>query len=164
MKKKIISFILICILCALFAGCSRSALGLPEKDPVGTLRTYHQEGKDGKIADFHTKYKIIAETSYISYPSADIRTLPSQENMEMTENMKHTLYHIALWDQSSTHIYHPLLTLDVLSDKKWQFDTENSILERYEDKIVFQITYGPEQTSTILYSIKDDSFTEIDAE
>ncbi|MBQ3568011.1 MAG: hypothetical protein IJA25_03680, partial [Anaerotignum sp.] len=123
MKKKQFFILLLCIFCCLFAGCSGSALGLPEKNPVGTLCSYYADGEDGKIMDFYIKYKIIAETSHISYPSAEIRTLPSQENMEMTEDMKHTLYHIALTDQSSTRIYHPLLTLDILSEKGWDFDT-----------------------------------------
>lgn len=158
--KKNIYLLLICIALGFCTACS--AIGLPEKDPVGKLRSYYEEGKDGKIADFYIKYKVIAETSHISYPSAEVRTLPSQENMEMTENMKHTLYHIALWDQSSPHIYHPLLTLDVLSDKKWHFETEDNIISIEEDKILFEVTYGPEQTATILYSIKDDTFTEID--
>ena len=164
MKKKQFFILLLCIFCCLFAGCSGSALGLPEKDPAGTLRSYYEDGKDGKIADFYIKYKIIAETSNISYPSADIRPLPSQENMEMTEDMKHTLYHIALTDQSSTRIYHPLLTLDILSDKDWRFDTENTIISIEEDKILFEVTYGPNQSSTILYSIKDDTFTEVTTE
>ena len=159
--KKCICFLLLFVLTCLFTGCSGSAIGLPEKDPVGTLRSYYQEGKDGKIMDFYIKYKVVAETSHISYPSAEVRTLPSQQDMEMTENMKHTLYHIALWDQSSTHIYHPLLTLDVLSDKKWRFETEDNIISIDEDKILFEVTYGPDQSSTILYSIKDDTFTEI---
>lgn len=158
--KKYICFVLICIICGLFTGCS--ALGLPEKDPVGTLRSYYQDGKDGKIMDFYIKYKVIAETSDISYPSAEVRTLPSQQDMEMTENMKHTLYHIALWDQSSLHVYHPLLTLDVLSDKKWHFDTEDNILAQQEDKILFQVTYGPDQSAVILYSIRDDAFVELE--
>ena len=117
--KKYISLLLFCIIIGFCSACS--AIGLPEKDPVGTLRSYYADGKEGKIADFYIKYKLVAETSHISYPSAEVRTLPSQENMEMTENMKHTLYHIALWDQSSLHIYHPLLTLDVITDKKWNF-------------------------------------------
>ena len=79
----------------------------------------------------------------------------------MVQNMKHTLYHIALWDQSSLHIYHPLLTLDVLSDKKWNFETEDNIISIEDDKILFEVTYGPDQSSTILYSIKEDTFTEI---
>ncbi|WP_458407463.1 hypothetical protein [Anaerotignum sp.] len=160
--KKYICFVLCCIICGFFTGCS--AIGLPEKDPVGTLRSYYEEGKDGKITDFYIKYKIVAETSDISYPSAEIRTLPSQENMEMTHDMKHTLYHIALWDQSSLHIYHPLLTLDVLSDKEWRFDTEDNIISIDEDKVLFEVTYGPDQSATILYSIKDDTFTEINKE
>ena len=161
MKKQKFCILFLCIFCNLFAGCSGSALGLPEKDPVGTLRSYYENGKDGKIMDFYIKYKIIAETSDISYPSAKIQTLPSQKNMEITENMKHTLYHIALWDQSSTHIYHPLLTLDVLSDKEWHFETEDNIISIEEDKVLFEVTYGPDKSSTILYSIKDDTFTEI---
>ena len=164
MKKQKFCIILLCVFCCLFTGCNPSALGLPEKDPVGTLRSYYQEGKDGKIKDFYIKYKIIAETSDISYPSAKIQTLPSQKNIEMTENMKHTLYHIALWDQSSTHIYHPLLTLDVLSDKGWHFETEDNIISIEEDKVLFEVIYGPDQSSTILYSIKDDTFTEITPE
>ena len=160
MKKKQFFIPLLCVFCCLFAGCSGSALGLPEKDPVGTLRSYYEDGKDGKIADFYIKYKIIAETSDISYPSAEVRTLPSQENMEITENTKHTLYHVALWDQSSLYIYHPLLTLDILSDKEWYFETEDDIISIEEDKILFEVTYGPDQSSTILYSIKDDTFTE----
>ena len=159
--KKYISLLLFCIIIGFCSACS--TIGLPEKDPVGTLRSYYADGKDGKIADFYIKYKVVAETSHISYPSAEVRTLPSQENMEMTENMKHTLYHIALWDQSSLHIYHPLLTLDVLSDKKWRFETEDNIISIDEDKILFEVTYGPNQSSTILYSIKDDTFTEIAA-
>ena len=164
MKKQKFCILLFCVFCCLFTGCSGSALGLPKKDPVGTLRSYYQEGKDGKIMDFYIEYKIIAETSDISYPSAEIRTLPSQENMEITENMKHTLYHIALWDQSSTKIYHPLLTLDILSDKEWYFETEDDIISIEEDKILFEVTYGPDQSATILYSIRDDTFTEIEAE
>ena len=157
--KKYICLIFICIF---FTGCS--AIGLPEKDPVGTLRSYYEEGKDGKILDFYIKYKIIAETSDISYPNAEVHPLPSQENMEKTKNMKHTLYHVALWDQSSTHIYHPLLTLDVLSDKDWRFNTEDNILSINEDKILFRVTYGTGQSATILYSIKDDTFEEITTE
>lgn len=160
--KKYISFVSFCMICTLFTGCT--ALGLPEKDPVGTLRSYYQDGKNGKLADFYIKYKIIAETSDISYPDAEIYTLPSQKNLEMTGTMKHTLYHVALWDQSSTHIYHPLLTLDVLSDKEWYFETEDNILSIEEDKILFEVTYGPGQSATILYSIKDDIFTEINPE
>ncbi|MBQ3614731.1 MAG: hypothetical protein II993_01860 [Anaerotignum sp.] len=164
MKKKHICTLLLCVFCSLFTGCSGSAIGLPEKDPVGTLRSYYADGKEGKIADFYIKYKIIAETSDISYPSAEVRTLPSQENMEITENTKHTLYHVALWDQSSLYIYHPLLTLDILSDKEWYFETEDDIISIEEDKILFEITYGPNQSSTILYSIKDDTFTEVTTE
>ena len=159
-RKKHLCFLLCGIALSFCTACS--AIGLPEKDPAGTLRSYYADGKDGKIMDFYIKYKIVTETSHISYPSAEVRTLPSQENMEMTEDMKHTLYHVALWDQSSRHVYHPLLTLDILSDKKWQFDTEDNIISIEEDKILFEVTYGPEQSATILYSIKDDTFTEID--
>ena len=158
--KKHLCFLLCGIALSFCTACS--AIGLPEKDPAGTLRSYYADGKDGKIMDFYIKYKIVAETSHISYPSAEVRTLPSQENMEMTEDMKHTLYHVALWDQSSRHVYHPLLTLDILSDKDWRFDTEDNIISIEEDKILFEVTYGPDQSSTILYSIKDDTFTEID--
>ena len=58
MKKQKFCILLLCVFCCLFTGCNPSALGLPEKDPVGTLRSYYQKGKDGKIKDFYIKYKI----------------------------------------------------------------------------------------------------------
>lgn len=92
----------------------------------------------------------------------EIRTLPSQENSGEYDDIKHTLYHIALWDQSSSEVYYPLLTLDLISDSDWNIDAENTIIAQREDKVLAQVYYGVDQFATFIYSIKDDTITEIE--
>lgn len=167
MEKKMLSFFNIKKLCcsitcvSLLFTTSCTALGLPEKDPVGKLRTYYQEGKDGKANDILIKHKIVAETSDISYPGVEIRSLPSQLENGVFDDAKHTLYHVALYGQSSSYDYFPLITLDLLSDKGWEFDTKDNIIAKHEDKVLFQLCYGSGKFATILYSIKDDTFMEL---
>lgn len=136
--------------------------GMPDKDPANTLRTYYQEGKNAEAVNHYIKYKLIAETSDISYPGVEIRTLASQENSGEYDDVKHTLYHIALWDQSSVEVYYPLLTLDLISDGDWRIDAENTIIAQREDKVLAQVCYGTDQFATFIYSIKDDTVTEIE--
>lgn len=135
--------------------------GMPDKDPVSSLRGFYAEGKDGKASDYFIKYKLITETSDISYPAVEVRTLPSQPDKDTFDDPKHTLYHLALWDQSSSDGYDPLLTLDLLSDGDWHFDTTDNIITRHDDKVLFQLCYGGGRFATVLYSIKDDTFKEL---
>ena len=123
MKNKMASFLnmkKICCSIACFSllfATSCTALGLPEKDPAGKLRTYYQEGKDGKANDILIRHKLVAIVSDISYPGVEIRTLPSQLEKGVFDDPKHTLYHVALYGQSSSYDYFPLLTLELLSEK-----------------------------------------------
>lgn len=167
MKKRILSFYNMKKFCCSIACCSLlfttscTALGLPEKDPAGKLRTYYQEGKDGKANDILIKHKLVAETSNISYPGVEIRTLPSQLENGVFDDAKHTLYHVALYGQSSSYDYFPLLTLDLLSEKDWHYDTSDNIIAKHGDKVLFQLCYGSGKFATLLYSIKDDTLFEL---
>ena len=167
MKKKMASFLNMKKICcsitcfSLLFATSCTALGLPEKDPAGKLRAYYQEGKDGKANDILIKHKLVAETSNISYPGVEIRTLPSQLEKGAFDDAKHTLYHVALFGQSSSYDYFPLLTLDLLSEKDWHFDTEDNIIAKYGDKVLFQLCYGSGKFATLIYSIKDDTLVEL---
>lgn len=158
--RKIIYLFLISI--SIFSVSSCRLPGMPDKDPANTLRTYYQEGKNDKAFNHYITYKLIAETSDISYPGVEVRTLASQENSGEYDDVKHTLYHIALWDQSSVEVYYPLLTLDLISDGDWNIDAENTIIAQREDKVLAQVCYGAGQFATFIYSIKDDTVTEIE--
>lgn len=135
---------------------------MPDEDPANTLRTYYKEGENDKATSHYITYKLIAETSEISYPGVEVRSLPSQMNSGEFEDVKHTLYHIAISDLSNSHTYHPLLTLDLLSDGEWEIDPENTIIARNEDKVLAQVCYGAGKFATFIYSIKDDTITEIE--
>ena len=158
-KTKKIGCIIACLSLLFTTSCT--ALGLPEKDPAGKLRAYYQEGKDGKANDILIKHKLVAETSNISYPGVEIRTLPSQLEKETFDDAKHTLYHVALFGQSSSYDYFPLLTLDLLSEKEWHLHTEDNIIAKHGDKVLFQLCYGSGKFATLIYSIKDDALVEL---
>ena len=158
-KTKKIGCIIACLSLLFTTSCT--ALGLPEKDPAGKLRAYYQEGKDGKANDILIKHKLVAETSNISYPGVEIRTLPSQLEKGAFDDAKHTLYHVALFGQSSSYDYFPLLTLDLLSEKDWHFDTEDNIIAKHRDKVLFQLCYGSGKFATLIYSIKDDTLVAV---
>lgn len=158
--RKISCLFLISILTFSVSSCRLP--GMPDKDPVNTLRTYYKEGKNAEAVNHYITYKLIAETSDISYPGVEVRTLASQENSGEYDDVKHTLYHIALSDQSSSEGYSPLLTLDLISDDEWQIDPENTIIAQQDDKVLAQVYYGANQFATFIYSIKEDTVTEIE--
>ena len=158
--RKMVSLFLISLLTVSVSSCRLP--GMPDKDPVNTLRTYYKEGEYDKAASFYITYKLIAETSDISYPGVEIRTLPSQQESGAYDDAKHTLYHIAISDQSDIDIYYPLLTLDLLSEDDWEIDAENTIIAQHDDKVLAQVCYGAGRFATFIYSIKDDTLTEID--
>lgn len=157
--KKILCLSLISMITISATSCRLP--GMPDKDPANTLRSYYREGEYDKAISHYITYKLIAETSEISYPGVEVRTLPSQKDSGLFENVKHTLYHIAISDLSSSEGYYPLLTLDILSDADWEIDTENTIIAQHDDKVLAQVCYGAGKFATILYSIKDDTFMEL---
>lgn len=157
--KKTICLLIISSIALSISSCTLP--GMPEKDPAGKLRAYYQEGKDGKANDLLIKHKLVAETSNISYPGVEIRSLPSQLENGVFDEAKHTLYHVALYGQSSSYDYFPLLTLDLLSEKGWDFNTDDNIIAHHDDKVLFQLCYGTGKFATLLYSIKDDTLIEL---
>lgn len=158
LSGKIIFLFLLTMLMVSLGACRLP--GTPDEDPASTLRTYYQNGETAKATNHYIKYKLVAETSDISYPGVPVRTLPSQEESGTYDDIKHTLYHIALSDPSSTE--YPLLTIDLISDGDWEFDVSDSIIAQHEDKVLGQICYGAGKFATFLYSIKDDTLTEIE--
>lgn len=65
--RKISYLFLISILTFSVSSCRLP--GMPDKDPANTLRTYYKEGENAGAVNHYIKYKLIAETSDISYPA-----------------------------------------------------------------------------------------------
>lgn len=155
-RKKILCLLLLSALFPTISGCKA------EENPVDTLRTFYREGKEAEATNHYINHPLTADVSDVSFPSAPVRTLSSQEGLTFTD-MQRTLYHICLAADQSLQVQYPLLSLEIYSDEDWRIEPQDTIIAHHEDKILAQVCYGKNQFATLLYAIKSDTLKEMES-